>query len=551
MPRVLLACDATSRRDEIVAAFAGTDLDTTLSSDGADVLHLARAVHPDALVIVDSPTCDAVSMLTGVRGDRSLHACMVIAVAMRDRHPALLRAGLDQALGSGSSANDVLDAVLGRLARRAQLLDAAGTRSRRRDADAMVEVFARESRLHGVVALHVERLDQLCAALGSDGALVLRSQLRDRLTPAMPTGGELAMLDGGMVAAVDGTTGSALEVAESLLRAARQPLQADGRELRLRVHAGFIDCAGKAGADPVTALRRAEAAAREARHLGAATPQPWHDELGARLLGDLELASAMQRAVEQADFRLVFQPQVRMERGEPFGVEALIRWNLPGGMSVPPARFVALAEESGLIDDIGAWSLREACRQAMAWEESGMRLRVAVNASPRQVSQPRFVDTVRQALAESGLAGDRLVIELSEGALLREARAVSQTLEALRTLGVQLCVDDFGAGLATLASLRGLPITEIKIDRSFVRALPGTAEDRMAVETVLRLAHQMGLRATAVGVENAAQWAWLKEQGCDAAQGWLIGKPVEGHELAATVASLRKARGQFAEPVRA
>ena len=551
MPRVLLACDAASRRDEIVAALAGADLDTTLSGDGADVLHLARAVHPDALVIVDSPACDAASLLAGVRGDRSLHGCMVIAVALRDRHPALLRAGLDQALGSGSTADDVLDAVLGRLARRTQLLDAAGSRSRRRDADAMVEVFARESRLHGVVALHVERLDQLCAALGGDGALVLRSQLRDRLTPAMPTGGELAMLDGGMVAAVDGTTGSALEVAEALLRAARQPLLADGRELRLRVHAGFIDCAGQAGVDPVTALRRAEAAAREARHLGAATPQPWHDELGARLLGDLELASAMQRAVEQADFRLVFQPQVRMERGEPFGVEALIRWNLPGGASVPAARFVALAEESGLIDDIGAWSLREACRQAMAWEESGMRLRVAVNASPRQVSQPRFVDTVRQALAESGLAGDRLVIELSEGALLREARAVSQTLEALRTLGVQLCVDDFGAGLATLASLRGLPITEIKIDRSFVRALPGTAEDRMAVETVLRLAHQMGLRATAVGVENAAQWAWLKEQGCNAAQGWLIGKPVEGTELAPTIAALRRARGQFTEAVTA
>ena len=177
-------------------------------------------------------------------------------------------------------------------------------------------------------------------------------------------------------------------------------------------------------------------------------------------------------------------------------------------------------------------------------------LRVAVNASPAQVGNPHFVETVRQALAESGLAGDRLVIELSEAALLRDPRAIAQTLEALRTLGVQACVDDFGAGLATLASLRGLPIGEIKIDRSFVHALPGTPEDRMAVETVLRLASRMGLRTTAVGVENAAQWAWLREQGCDAAQGWLVGKPVEAHELVATIAALRRARGQFAESVR-
>ena len=549
MSRVLLACDAPSRRDEIVAAFAGAGLETTLCGDGADAVHLARAVRADALVVVDSPGCDASAMLKALRADASLHACMIVGVALRDRHAPLMRLGLDQALGSGATADEVLDALLGRLARRAQLVEAARTDLRRRDADAMIDLFVRERRLHGVIALHVERLEQLCAALGTDGSALLRGQLRDRLAPAVPAGGELAMLDAGIVAAIDGTAGPAPEVAEALLRAARQPLQADGRELRLRVHAGFIECAGHREVDPGTTIRRAEAAAREARHTGTPTPQPWRDELGVRLLGDLELASAMQRAVEQADFRLVFQPQVRMERGEPFGVEALIRWNLPGGISVPPNRFVALAEESGLIDDIGAWSLREACRQAVAWEDAGLRLRVAVNATPRQVAQARFIDTVRQALAESGLAGERLAIEVSESVLLRDARGLAQTLEALRTLGVQVCIDDFGAGLATLASLRGLPISEIKIDRSFVHALPGTPQERLAVETVLRLAHQMDLRATAVGVENAAQWAWLREQGCDAAQGWLIGRPVEAAELVATIASLRKARGQFAEAV--
>jgi EAL domain-containing protein (putative c-di-GMP-specific phosphodiesterase class I) len=173
-------------------------------------------------------------------------------------------------------------------------------------------------------------------------------------------------------------------------------------------------------------------------------------------------------------------------------------------------------------------------------------LRVAVNIAPRQAMQPHFADTVRQALAESGFAGDRLLLELTEAALLRGADTLARSLEMIRSLGVHVALDDFGAGLATLAGLRGLPISEIKIDRSFVRSLPGLPEDRLAVETILRLAQRMQLRALAVGVENAAQWAWLKEQGCDAAQGWLIGKPVDGTGLPGVIGTLRRARGQFA-----
>jgi EAL domain-containing protein (putative c-di-GMP-specific phosphodiesterase class I)/CheY-like chemotaxis protein len=546
MPKVILACDAGERRDAVQAALVTAGLEVTMSTDAADVPHLARTLHADALVMLDAPACDALRVAQEIRQEPGLHACMIVTVAIRDRHAALMRAGTDHAMGSGTTADEVAEAVTGRLARRTQLLEIGAIDARRRSADSMVESIAGRGRLHGVIALRVERMPELAAALGSDGALMLRGQLRERLAPLLPRGSELAMLDGGAIAAIDADAGSIAEVADALLRQARQSLRANGRELRLRVHAGYIDCVGAPSLDAPTALRRAEAAAREARHQGLAAPHPWRDELGARLLGDLELASAMRQAVEQADFRLVFQPQVRMDRGEPFGVEALIRWNMPGGVSVAPSRFVALAEESGLIDDIGSWSLREACRQAMAWEEQGMRLRVAVNISPRQALQPRFAETVRQALAESGFPGDRLMLELSEATLLRQADGLTPSLEAIRTLGVEIAVDDFGAGLTTLASLRSLPITEIKIDRSFVRTLPGAPEDRLAVETVLRLARQMGLRTMAVGVENAAQWAWLKEQGCDAAQGWLIGKPVEASELAGTIGTLRRSRGQFA-----
>jgi EAL domain-containing protein (putative c-di-GMP-specific phosphodiesterase class I) len=170
---------------------------------------------------------------------------------------------------------------------------------------------------------------------------------------------------------------------------------------------------------------------------------------------------------------------------------------------------------------------------------------VSVNASTGQLRQGRLVELVRRALSESGLSGDQLAIDLPESALLHEPHELRSALEALRTLGVSVCVDDFGAGLATLALLRGQPLDEIKIDRSFIRPLPGTTDDRLAVDTVLKLAHRLGWRSVAMGVENAAQWSWLKDQGCDAAQGWLMGKPVEPETFVDTVATLRRARGQF------
>jgi EAL domain-containing protein (putative c-di-GMP-specific phosphodiesterase class I)/DNA-binding response OmpR family regulator len=546
MPRVILAGDPGERRDAVQASLASVGPDVTLSAHANDVPHLARSLHVDAVVLLDAPGCDALQITQALRHDAALHACMIVTVARRDRHAALMRAGADHALGSGTTADEVSESVLGRLQRRGQLLEVAAADARRRIADSMVETVAGRGSLRGVIALRVERMQELAAALGNEGALMLRGQLRERLSPLLPRGSELTMIDGGAIAALDAATASIPEVADSLLREARQALRANGRELRLRVHAGYIDCKDAGSLDAPTALRRAEAAAREARHQGLSAPHAWCDELGARLLGDVELASAMRQAVEQADFRLVFQPQVRMDRAEPFGVEALIRWSLPGGVSVPPNQFVALAEESGLIEELGTWSLREACRQAVAWEELGLRLRVAVNIAPRQAMQPHFAETVRQALTESGFAGDRLLLELTEAALLRGADTLTHALATIRSLGVHVAVDDFGAGLATLAGLRGLPISEIKIERSFVRPLPGSPEDRLAVETILRLARQMRLRTLAVGVEHAAQWAWLKEQGCDGAQGWLIGKPVEGSELPGAIGALRRARGQFA-----
>ena len=545
MRRVLLACDVGERRDALLRAVEAAGHQVTVTAHAADAAPLAREAHAAALLVVDSPACDALAILKTLRADPTLHACMCLASAAPDRHAALMAEGLDQALDPDASPDAAATAIQGRLTRRQQLLDFAGPDARRRSAETMVQAMAQSGALAAVITLRIDRLEQASAALGPRGAGLLREAVREALADALPAGAELSLLDHGAVAAVTGAP-DASEPAAALLNASRRPIEVDGREMRLRAHAGWVACPG-ADADAATLIRRADSAAREARHRGVGTPVAWTDELGARLLGDLELGSAMRRAVELAQFRLVFQPQLRMDRGDPIGVEALIRWTLPDGVSVPPDRFVALAEESGLIDEIGTWSLRQACREAVALEEMGLSLRMAVNVTPRQASTPRFIEAVRQALAESGLAGSRLVLELGEQLLLQDREALLNTLQAIRSLGVELCLDNYGSGFTSLDSLRRLPVNEIKLSRDLVQPLPGAPSDRAAVQAMLSMAHAMGLRASAVGVENASQWAWLKEQGCDAAQGWLIGKPVEARELPTSIAGLRRLRGRFAE----
>ena len=536
--------DAGERRDGVAQELSAACLDLTVTSDLTDARRLAHGSLPEAMVLVDSPACDALAAARSVRADRLLHSCMLVAVAHRDRHTALLRAGVDQTLGAGATPGEVREATECRLARRRQLLEVGGADARRHGAESIVEAMIAQGRLRGVIVLRGDRLDALAAAVGGEESRRLRGELRQRLSPLLPRGCEMVMMDDGAMVAVDAGGPAMEELAESMLRHARSPISVAGRELRLRVHAG-IAVTPASDAEASTLLQRAEVSARQARDTGMAAPNHWRDELATQVLDDLELATAIRRAVEQAEFRLVFQPLVRMDRGEPYGAEALIRWTPAGGVSVPPARFVAVAEETGLIDEIGTWSVREACRQAARWATEGLRLRVSVNVSPRQLQHGRLLDTVKCALSESGLSGEHLAIELPETALLRDGAEVRSTLEGLRSLGVGVCVDDFGAGLSTLAGLRNQPVDEIKIDRSFIRPLPGSTEDRLAVDTVLRLAHQLGWRAVAVGVEHAAQWAWLKDQGCDAAQGWLIGRPVEADAVIETIAAVRRRRGQF------
>jgi EAL domain-containing protein (putative c-di-GMP-specific phosphodiesterase class I) len=232
-----------------------------------------------------------------------------------------------------------------------------------------------------------------------------------------------------------------------------------------------------------------------------------------------------------------YQPQIDVASGEIVGAEALMRWTRPGHGAVSPAVFIPVAEETGLIVSLGAWVLGEACREAAAWP---FPWHVAVNVSPVQFRNDGFLDSVRVALAQSGLDPQRLELEITEGILLRDTEETLVTLEQLRALGVRLALDDFGTGYASLGYLLKFRFDKVKIDRSFVRNLGVDHAAAAIVRAVIGLCDDLGMSTIAEGVENADQIAMLRARGCREAQGFLYWAPMSAHALHRVIEQQRK-----------
>lgn len=245
---------------------------------------------------------------------------------------------------------------------------------------------------------------------------------------------------------------------------------------------------------------------------------------------DVRLLDELERAFRKGGLRLVYQPKVDAAEGSLVRVEALMRWSHPDLGHVPPSRFVPLAEQHGLIDELTQWALRKALRQCREWKAAGLDTAVAVNISAVSLEQLDFPDLVERLCRALDVPIDRLVLELTEGAT-QPLINLMDTLTRFRIKGVGLALDDFGTGYSGLIQLRKLPFTEIKIDRQFVTALPSSRDDQVIVRSVIELAHGLGLQVTAEGVETVEQLAALRELGCDLIQGYLIAHPLEADEL--------------------
>jgi diguanylate cyclase (GGDEF)-like protein len=323
------------------------------------------------------------------------------------------------------------------------------------------------------------------------------------------------------------------DVAGRMTESLREPFVVDGQEIHVCGSIGIAtNEAGIEEADQL--LRNADLAMYRAKAAGEGGFERYDPDMHSDLIERLQLGSDLRRALEADELILHFQPTLALSSGAITGVEALIRWQHPVRGLVPSAQFIPLAEDRGLIKDIGAWVLKTACQQAVEWHKrhpAHAELSISVNISGRQLKQADLVTQVAEALEESGLAATHLVLEITESVLMEHTEENLALLRRLRDMGVRLAIDDFGTGYSSLSYLHRFPVDMLKIDRSFVDRLGGSADDAELVRTIVRLGQSLGMTTVAEGIEDHSQFLTLKRIGCQLGQGFHFSRPITADQI--------------------
>src|SRR5215208_3482168 len=401
-----------------------------------------------------------------------------------------------------------------------------------------IAIWAPSDRQVAVIFLDLDDFKIINDSLGHGAGDRLLAETARRLERVLRPGDSLGRFGGDEFTICLGDLADrdhALRITERLLGVLRPPFVLDGERRYLTASVG-ITMTGSPEADPEELLRDADAAMYRAKELGKARCEVFDESMRQRAVERLELETSLRGALEREELRLVYQPKVELTGERIVGVEALLRWDHPVHGTIPPMKFIPLAEQSGLIVPIGAWVVEEACRALAHWQAEFERddLIIAVNLSPRQLGSTELVDVVRDALTDTGLAPSTLCLEVTESALMADVAAARETLHELKDLGVRLAVDDFGVGHASLKQLKQLlPVDVLKIDKSFVDGLTTDVEDRAIIEAVIILAASLGLDTVAEGVEHADQADALRDLHCQLAQGYHFSRPVTPDAISA------------------
>jgi predicted signal transduction protein with EAL and GGDEF domain len=315
-------------------------------------------------------------------------------------------------------------------------------------------------------------------------------------------------------------------LAERLCERISQPFEVGGQVLRLTASIG-VSLFPNDGDNMESLLSNADLAMYRAKDHGRNTYRFFEPQMSAQASRRLQLETALRGAVGNDELRLVYQPQIRLEDNRMHGAEALLRWTHPQLGEVSPAIFIPLAEEIGVISELGRWVLEQACRQTAEWDRAGLLLpRLSVNVSVQQLERGDFVDEIRSLFEATSVEPDRLELEVTETVLMRNVERVTANLSALKDLGVTLAVDDFGSGFSSLSYLKQLPITRLKIDKAFVDGITLDSNDDAIARAIIALGRALSLETIAEGVETAPQAEFLASEGCDEVQGYLFGRPM-------------------------
>jgi diguanylate cyclase (GGDEF)-like protein/PAS domain S-box-containing protein len=385
-----------------------------------------------------------------------------------------------------------------------------------------------------VMLIDLDRFKEINDSLGHAVGDILLQEVAHRLTATVREGDTVARLGGDeFVCVLDGMKNldDASVAAAKICAALTQPVSLAGREFGCTPSIG-VSIYPTHSSDADELLRFADLAMYEVKASGRNGFRIYDPSFEPTAsLAQAEMHAALQRALERGELELHYQPKIELDSGEIDGVEALIRWRSPEHGLVPPSQFIPFAEESGLIVDIGGWVLREACRQARAWQDAGLPpIRVAINLSARQLRQDDLFENIANALADAKLDASRLEIELTESMVMQNLELASHQLQRLKALGVTLAMDDFGTGYSSLGYLRRFPFDTLKIDRSFVQDITTEPDDALIAVAIIAMARSLGLKVIAEGVETEAQMRYLQNHGCDQMQGYYYARPLPADE---------------------
>ena len=401
---------------------------------------------------------------------------------------------------------------------------------------AIVRARRQGSRM-ALLFLDLDRFKDINDSLGhATGDRILRAAAQ-RLQQVVGEGHTVARIGGDEFTIVledIASTAAAEECAQRIIDAFDAPLRLDDRhEITITPSIGISLFPDHAQV-PTDLLKHADTAMYQAKAAGRRTFLRYADAMDSDIRRRASLIASLRRVVERGELRLVYQPQIALQSGRICAVEALLRWHSPEHGEVSPAQFIPLAEESGMIVAIGEWVLREACRTRASWREAGVDegLMMSVNVSAVQLLRSDLSSSVRQALCDAGITPGLLELELTESVLMANAELATERLQAFRQMGVSIAMDDFGTGYSSLAYLSRLPITTLKIDKAFIDGLTvrGDNEDNAITTTVIAMAHSLGMRVVAEGVETDEQHQFLDHHGCDMVQGYWLSPPLPAED---------------------
>jgi diguanylate cyclase (GGDEF)-like protein/PAS domain S-box-containing protein len=403
--------------------------------------------------------------------------------------------------------------------------------------DRLAHSIARAERSNKKVAvlfIDLDNFKNINDTLGHDVGDELLRHVSRRLSEAVRLEDTIARQGGDefivLLDSLDDSRGASL-VAQKILNSLRLPFVLSGTEQHVSGSVG-IALYPEDGRDAQTLMKNADTAMFHGKSLGKNTYQYFTSQMNIAVKRRMTLESALRRAVMQKDFILHYQPQINLESGEIIALEALVRWKTEDSGTVMPGDFIPLAEETGLINEIGEWVLREGCRQAKEWQTMGLApRRMAINLSARQFSDRGFLDMVTRVLAETGLEPQWLELEITESQVMRQTEGMIMLLNKLSEMGVHLAIDDFGTGYSSLSYLKRLPIQKLKIDQSFVRDITVDPNDTAIVVAIINMARSLDLETIAEGVETAGQLALLRSKGCRMGQGFYFSAPVRAEVL--------------------